>query len=157
MKKEKNVLKVVKKKIKVEIPLKYNLIEFFVNRKGLYVWNNFKDNVLKKANAVTKTEFDISSLNLTEDANNEKIENSLPKDHLFSETEVCAIIAGLIEKQPDGEEGTLLNNGYVNLFYTTSHVVLVRWNGVAWNVDGWRRVDDGWLSGYRVFSPATEI
>ncbi len=78
--------------------------------------------------------------------------------HLFGETVLCGVIAGLIARQPKGEEGALLNNGYANLFYLGSCVVDVGWGsgGREWGVNAWRRGDDGWDAGGQVFSPATE-
>ena len=46
-------------------------------------------------------------------------------------------------------------DGLANLFYFPSFVVRVRWDGSDWSVDAWARDGDDWLSGCRVFSPAT--
>lgn len=158
MKKSESVLKSVKAKIEVKLPKKYEPTEFFKNRDGLYAWNSFKENVLEKAKAATVNSFSLSSFDLTKDAYDKEIEKELPKKHIFTETEVCAVIAGLIEKQSKGEEGTLLNTGYANIFYTKSHVVSVYWRSVfgEWCVGGWRRDGHSWFEGFRVFSPATE-
>lgn len=149
------ILKSVKKEIKVVVPAKYNPKEFFKNRDGLYIWSSFSDTVLKKAKSATISLLSISSYDLLKTSYDKDIEAELPKNHIFSETDVCAIIAGLIEKQPNGEEGTLLNTGYANLFYTKSRVVLVYWSVGEWDVSVWCREDD-WGSGHRVFSAATE-
>lgn len=158
MKKEESVLKIVKEKIEVKILKKYNPQEFLKTRKGLYVWSSFPSNVSDKAKAITKTTLKISSFDLITRSYDKDIEKELPKKHIFTETDVCAVIAGLIEKQSKGEEGVLLNNGYANIFYTKSHVVLVYWNsgGGEWYVRGWDRGDGSWSGGRRVFSPATE-
>lgn len=158
MKKSESVLKSVKAKIEVKLPKKYEPTEFFKNRDGLYVWNSFKDNVLEKAKAATVNSFSLSSFDLTKDAYDKEIEKELPKKHIFTETEVCAVIAGLIEKQSKGEEGTLLNTGYANIFYTKSLVVGVGWDSGygRWHVFDWDRGDGSWREGFRVFSPATE-
>lgn len=52
-------------------------------------------------------------------------------------------------------EGT--KDGYANLFYFESFVVLVYWDAGRgeWHVDAWRRRGGGWDSEGRVFSPAT--
>lgn len=149
------ILKSVKKEIKVVIPPTYDPKEFFKNRDGLYVWSSFSDTVLKKAKSATVSPLSISSHDLLKTSYDKDIEVELPKDHIFSETNVCAIIAGLIEKQPKGKEGTLLSNGYANIFYTKSRVVGVHWYDGGWDVVDWGREND-WGSGYRVFSPATE-
>jgi hypothetical protein len=128
--------------------------KFFVDRKGLYVWSSFVDNIVAKAKTKEVADLALTSYNLEESALDEKIEATFTKGHLFSETDVCAVIASLIEQQPNGEEGVLLTNGYANIFYTKSHVVRVRWFGSDWDVYGWCRFGE-WLAGCRVFSPAT--
>lgn len=159
MKTTESVLKEVEKNIKIEASKKLVPKEFFVDRKGLYVSSSFESYIIEKAEPTKKeSSFEVSSFELLKSSSDEKIEGSLPNDHLFSETDVCAIIASLIEKQPEGQEGTLLNNGYANLFYTFSHVVGVFWSFVdgEWRVFAWRRGGRGWVDGLRVFSPATE-
>ena len=61
----------------------------------------------------------------------------------------------LMEQQPNGEPGALLNNGWANIFYMTG---LLRLVSVDWSVDGWL-VDAfsvtnpiGWDDGHQVFS-----
>lgn len=158
MKKE-SVVKIVKKKIEVKVPKKYEPKEFFITRTCLYVWSGFSEYILKKAKVITVTSFNISSFDLITCAYDKEIESELPKKHLFTETEVCGVIAGLIEKQSKGESGTLLNNGYGNIFYTKSRVVDVGWDSGygEWYVSDWSRGVDSWLGGRRVFSSATEI
>lgn len=153
MKKEESVLKSAKTKIEVKVPKKYSPQEFFINRTGLYVWSGFSENILPKAKAVVLNNFALSSFDLTERLSDKKIESELIKKHLFTETHVCAIIAGLIEKQSKGQKGILLNNGYANLFYTKSRVVRVRWHDGEWRVYAWLRGDGTWYAGKRVFSP----
>ncbi|MCX6739399.1 MAG: hypothetical protein NT098_05135, partial [Candidatus Parcubacteria bacterium] len=67
------------------------------------------------------------------------------------------IIADIISRQPKGESGTLLNNGYANLFYVQAgasvFVVYVNWYGFEWNVYDWSLDEnDQWYDGFRVFS-----
>ncbi|MCX6739374.1 MAG: hypothetical protein NT098_05010, partial [Candidatus Parcubacteria bacterium] len=67
------------------------------------------------------------------------------------------IIADIISRQPKGESGTLLNNGYANLFYVQAgasvFVVYVCWSGFEWCVSAWLLDEDGqWSGGGRVFS-----
>lgn len=51
-----------------------------------------------------------------------------------------------------------MKDGYANIFYIKGHsrVVGVGWGGSYWSVGGWRRDDDRWGEGGRVFSPATD-
>jgi hypothetical protein len=64
----------------------------------------------------------------------------------------------LMSKQPKGEEGTLLTNGYANIFYVRDLSGVLRAVFVLWNDDGWH-VDaysveglHAWSDGRRVFS-----
>lgn len=73
------------------------------------------------------------------------------------ESTLCAVFA-LMRKQPKGEDGTLLNNGYANIFYVRDvnqvlWAVCVPWRGDGWSVYA-RSVDDSsrWYDGFRVFS-----
>lgn len=155
------ILDTVEPKITVEIagPIEEPK-EFFQDRKGLYVWSSFKNNIVLKAEKVPMPfAKDICSFKLTKSANDKEIETELPEKHLFSENELCAILTDLIFKQPKGEEGTLLNNGNWNLFYTESFVVCVHWSSVAggWRVSTWGRADSRWYTDERVFSPTTEL
>lgn len=64
----------------------------------------------------------------------------------------------LMKKQRNGESGTLLNNGYANIFYIKDSADVLRPVRVCWDDGGWR-VDafsledpNGWCGGkYRVF------
>lgn len=157
MKKTEIVLKSLKKKIAVVNKEKHVPSEYFKTRKGLFVWSSFKESILDKAkDTKAGAKFSLASFTLSKRANDEEIEKSLPKKHLFKETNVCAIVANLIEKQSKGEEGVLLNNGYANLFYTSFLVVFVRWDGDEWDVDDWGRGGGAWGGGRRVFAPATD-
>ena len=64
----------------------------------------------------------------------------------------------LMEKQKNGEDGVLLNNGYANIFYIKDqkgvlHAVVVHWVDGGWGVYA-RSVENPsrWPGGYRVFS-----
>lgn len=130
--------------------------EFFIDRKGLFVYGSFKELVLKDAKTgKSGTGYSLESFDLVRNSTDEMIELALENKNIFSETDVCAILAHLIDAQPDGKEGYLLVNGYRNLFYTPSAVVSVCWRGVAWRVFAWQRGDGAWCEGRRVFSPAT--
>ena len=64
----------------------------------------------------------------------------------------------LMEKQKNGEDGVLLNNGYANIFYIRDQNGVLRAVGVYWVVGGWRvfahSVEDpyGCSDGLRMFS-----
>lgn len=131
--------------------------EYYQTRSGLYVWGDFRSRVVAHAKPVESgMVFKVKSFDLMAGLTDEKIEVLLLKEHLFGDDQLCAIIAKLIAKQPNGEEGVLLNNGCANLFYTGSDVVRVYWHSDSreWDVDAWRRGAYGWVAGRRVFSPA---
>jgi len=69
-----------------------------------------------------------------------------------------AEVYALMEHQPNGENGTLLTNGYTNIFYVRDvngelRAVLVCWDGDGWGVFADSVVRPGeWSVGSRVFS-----
>lgn len=129
---------------------------FYQTRSGLYVWGDFHSQIVVRAKPTEAgATFRVESFDLTANLTDEKIEDFLPKAHFFDETKLCGTIAGLIARQPNGEVGELVNNGYANLFYTVSYVVLVRWDAGRrrWIVGTWRRGAFRWRAGRRVFSP----
>ena len=131
--------------------------EFYRTREGLYVWGDYRSRIVTKAKpSEAGTTVKIESAELMRDLTDAEIEAALPKGHLFDETQVSAVIAGLIAKQPNGEEGALVNTGRANLFYTDSYVVRVRWvaDDRMWYVGACRRDDGRWRAGFQVFSPA---
>lgn len=153
----KEIFKSVQARIGLEVPAGFNPREYFVNRPKLYIWSSFKDRILPNTEAAKVASTPkVDSFELTVASTDEEIEAALPKEHVFTETAVCEVIAALIQKQPDGEEGALVNNGYANLFYTPAFVVSVRWRGVEWRISSWVRDDGGWDDDGRVFSPATD-
>jgi hypothetical protein len=130
---------------------------FFKTRDGLYVWDDFQTRVVKLAKPINAgTTFKVNVDELGADLTDKEIENGLPKNHLWDEGALCAVVAEMISKQPEGKEGDLLNNGYANLLYTSSCVVRVRWDAGyrKWSVDTWDRDDGRWSAGRRVLSPA---
>lgn len=74
-----------------------------------------------------------------------------------SETTLSEMFS-LMEKQGKGEDGVLLNNGYVNIFYIKDSAGVLRTVYVCWNDDGWDvgassvGGPGGWSDGRRVFS-----
>lgn len=131
---------------------------FYKTRRGLWVSTVFLHRVVARAKkSAAGKSFNLQHATLARDATDQEIEAELPGTHLFDETDVCAVIEGLIAKQQNGEAGTLLNNGYANLFYTSSCVVGVYWHADdrRWVVSAWRRNDHRWRAHLQVFSPAT--
>ena len=131
---------------------------FYQTRDGLYVWDDFRYRIVANATPMPEgASFKLDHALLTKNMLDREIEAALPANHLFDESTLCAIIAAMISEQPNGKEGKLLNNGYANLFYTSSTVVHVHWGADyrEWYVHTWERGDRGWRAGRRVFSPAT--
>lgn len=150
------ILEKLSSNIAVEITEKFDPKEYFKDRTGLWVSSSFEERILEKAEPTEAgTRFTLDSFKFKESAYDEGIEKELPEKHILSESEVCAVVASLIEKQREGEEGVLLNDGWFNIFYTPTFVVIVGWSDTEWNVRAWGR-GVYWGSGYRVFSPAIE-
>ncbi len=74
-----------------------------------------------------------------------------------AETTLAEIYA-MMEKQPNGEAGALLNTGWANIFYVrdingTLRAVGVSWRGLGWDVGAYSVGNpDEWNDGHRVFS-----
>ena len=131
---------------------------FFKTRSGLWVSDSFLDLVVTKAKPTEAGQsLTAKPQTLGRDASDAEIEAELGRAHLFDESALCALIAGLIIAQPEGKVGPLLNNGYANLLFLPSCVVVVRWDTVSheWSVLAWQRSVDRWRAGRPVFSPAS--
>lgn len=154
---DEKVLEPVAAKISLKLEKDFDPKEFYQDCKGLWVSSSFEERILAKAESTKAgAEFEVSSSKLLRYANDKQIEGELPEKHIFSESEVCALVSLLIEKQPNGEEGDLLNTGYWNLFYTSDFVVHACWysDSGRWRVGAWQRDDIDWVDEDRVFSPA---
>ncbi|MHB8903723.1 MAG: hypothetical protein ACYC40_01285 [Patescibacteria group bacterium] len=74
-----------------------------------------------------------------------------------AETTLTEIYA-MMGRQPNGESGELLNNGYANIFYVRDidsilRAVRVRWSGDGWSVRAYSvEFPHDWLAGSCVFS-----
>ena len=80
-------------------------------------------------------------------------------DELGNKAETTlASVWELLKKQPKGEQGTLLTNGYVNIFYVRDSkgvlwAVSFDWVNRRWIVDTYSVEDlTGWGEGYLIFS-----
>ena len=76
-----------------------------------------------------------------------------PPKSVWMATEFCPWLAVKITKQPSGEKGELLHNGWANLFLVEGlnsevFVVYVRWSVGRWHVSAWQ-LDVGWNAGNR--------
>lgn len=130
----------------------------FKTRPGLWVSDEFHSRVGSKAKPFENLgASSLSSFGLAKNAYDKDIESdsNMPANYVFeSESEFVAYLDQMIQKQPEGKEGDLLNNGYWNIFYVADYVVRVRWSSDrrGWYVDAWSFVDDRWRAGGRVFA-----
>lgn len=129
---------------------------FFESCTGFSVSADFRSIVVANARPVEAgTQYRVGIADLTRRFTDDKIEAELETvARLFSETDVCGFLTLLIMKQVTGEEGELLNDGSVNLFYTQSCVVRVLQSAFSQYglVVGARpRGDRIWSAGSRVF------
>jgi len=138
----------------------FNPDDFFQIRTGLWVSDYFSERVLPAAEpALSLPATTLAAYDLIQSENNEKIRAELPDDHVFEATEGCAVLAGLLERQKNGEEGDLLVNSYANILYVRGitsgvFVVYAHWSAVhrLWYVNASRIDDFRWLADHRVLS-----
>lgn len=127
---------------------------FYKDRAGLWIGDFFRNNVLSKASAVKNLPAAaLTSSDLAKNAYDREIIPCLPAGYEWDISEALARIAQMIEKQPGGKDGELLNNGYANLFYVPGFVVRVLWRAGPreWFVSAWWLDDNYWRAGRRVF------
>ncbi|MBM3257670.1 MAG: hypothetical protein FJZ05_00415 [Candidatus Nealsonbacteria bacterium] len=131
--------------------------KFVIARKPINIaWlgDNFKSWFLKKIEEpVGKA--DLRYMKLTSPSVDGPILAELGEDR--AETTLAQIFS-LMERQPNGEKGILLTNGYANIFYVRDVSGILRAVHVRWCSDGWSvrasSVENPiwWLVGDRVFS-----
>ena len=80
--------------------------KYYQTREGLYVWGDFRERIISKAKPVKAgATYSVSYADVGRDSTDKtdkEIEAALPTDHLFDESSVCAVVAGLIATQPNG-------------------------------------------------------
>lgn len=129
---------------------------FYHTRPDLDVSDDFRERVVKAAKTTDAgASFTLNCAKLMSALTTAGIEYSLPKEHYFDETTLCAVIAALIANQPNGKEGALCNLDGYNIFYTRPCVVRVYWNSYLrkWRVLTIRRDISKYFPGALVFSP----
>lgn len=120
--------------------------------KNVYIWSSFQKQLdTVKKGKIIKVKGEVSTTT-TYDKDNILKYKPMPID------EVVGTINDLISKQPNGEEGVLLANGYVNIFYAICNDGIVRAVDCCWdaNNSGWDLYchefdDDGWDDGPQFF------
>ncbi|MBP5993801.1 MAG: hypothetical protein KA731_02725 [Candidatus Moranbacteria bacterium] len=139
----------------------FNVAEFYQTGPGLYVYDTFADRLELNARQAVDSAPErpyVASL-LKANASDGDIRKELPETHLST----LEGIAGLIEAQPNGKSGFLLNNGYANIFYVEGKngevfAVGVRWDSGRrrWRVRNWELGGFGdWDADRQVLCPGT--
>ncbi len=137
----------------------FNAAAFYQTGTGLYIHDTFADRLdIHARQTVDSTPACpyVASL-LKANAYDRDIREELPENHLSTLEDIAA----LIEAQPGGQSGLLLNNGYANIFYVEGKngeifTVSVGWdfNDRQWFVDDWGLGELGdWLADRQVLCP----
>lgn len=149
------VLKLVNSSVQLDAIASYDP-KGFKTRQGLWISDDFHSRVGKKAKPVNDLPaITLTSGDLVKNAYDKEIKADpvMPANYVFeSESDFVAYLDQMISKQPNGEEGDLLNNGYWNIFYVAGCVVDVRWfsDDRKWRVSTWE-LDGSWSAGLRAF------
>lgn len=141
----------------------FNAAEFYQTGTGLYVYDTFADRLDLSARQTVDSTPErpyVASL-LKANAYDTDIRKELPEIHLSTLED----IAGLIEAQPNGKSGLLLNNGWANIFYVegkNSEIFAVRvfWfsDDREWDVRDWKLGESGgWLADDQVLCPGNAV
>lgn len=139
---------------------------YFKTRQGLWVSDSFINRILsgQKESMPYRGLEGVTSYMLERNMHDKNIIDELlggmeeVRKHAFTLDQVAAII----DLQPNGKDGKLLNNGYTNIFYVLVNEVLfavrVHWDSDyrEWGVCGWRLgVGGRWYAGNQVFRNTT--
>ena len=122
--------------------------KFFQNREGLWRSDAFARQILSVAKKTKRIQLPkhVSGFILHKNMSDTEIRKELDDNHVFSATEGCAVIAGMISRQPNGENGDLVNDGKANIFYVRGK------DDKVFTVDvGWYVVNREWCVGARHF------
>ena len=141
----------------------FNPPEYFVTRDGLGVSSEFTSRILSVHNKPTEKHGleGVSHVDLSK----KMYDSEIIKEYLGGEEEARKHaftpdqVADQIDKQKDGGEGELLNNGYANIFYVIGKgevlfAVFVLWSSASrgWFVSAHKLGESGdWGAGPRVF------
>ena len=123
----------------------------------LYIWSNFQNLILDKAPKKLPKAPNYLKHVLEKPMTDAEIQETWAINP-YSIGEFLALITELIGKQPNREDGPLLTNGYINIFYVQlkGRVVAasVYWGSLdrEWNCDAYGLVDVDWNDGSCVFS-----
>lgn len=125
----------------------------------LYFWDNFRSWILSAIpDSIPAFSTTLSSFTLTRNMYDRDILTELGNPTPFTVSEFAAIMKGMLSKQPQGEPGDLLTDGYANIFYVKLDdgrvvAVLVHWYAdyPEWNCYAHDFDNDRWSEGNQVF------
>lgn len=149
------------KMLEIEISERRVPSAFYRDRPGLWVWGEIPDITTRAKPVAAGTKFPVQISQLSRDATDKEVEDSLPADHFFGvdgiseESAFCAILAEMLVRQWEGKEGDLEHLGRANLLYMRSCVASVRRyvDHREWYASTWDRGGRRWRAGYSVLSP----
>ncbi len=138
----------------------FSLASYFRTRKGLYVYEPFAERILPFAK-----ESDTADIGRCDyvDQPKDMSDTDIIKTYLSGMVEAkknastLAQLRTFLDNQWNGEEGSLLVNGYANIFYCLGEdgnlfAVNAALIGGEWEVDGWGFDENGaWVAGNRIF------
>lgn len=141
----------------------FNPLEYFVIRDGLWVSPGFVSRILSVYNEPTEKRSQKWGTHV--DLPKDMYDSNIIKEYLGGEEDARKHaftpdqIADLIDRQKNGENGEMLNNGYANIFYVIGKdkalfAVCVGWDrgNLGWGVDTCELdEDEAWRAGNRIF------
>ena len=139
--------------LRVMIRREYTPVSHYVTRPGLIVWGGFETYVSSVAKPRLPGVFvPAVSSHLEQLTNDVRIEQAVGS---FGESELCALLAAMLDEQCMGTSGNLEHTGRINLFYAPLGVVGVRRirDADSWGIAVYKRNDGNWYPGVRVFAP----
>lgn len=148
--------------VKVTLPFDLEPVEYYKEDPGLAVFDGFGQgghliNQAKPLKAGTTFQLNIHDIDSSpeEDVSGLFIESLLGESCRFDPATICGVYAAMMSEQPTGGVGNLLNDGRVNIAFTTMSVACVYRDIQAslYKAYTWQR-DGSWPHGFRVFSPA---
>lgn len=145
----------------------FNPYTYFKTREGLWVSDAFTSRILPHVSPMPYRGCEgVTSQVLERNMSDTEIINELlgGMEETRKHASTLDQIAAMIDLQPNGEDGKLLNNGYANILYVLVNGVLfavgVGWGSGSrgWSVRDWRLCEGGgWIAGSRVFRNALAI
>lgn len=126
---------------------------YFRTRSGLYVSGSYIELVLTGACPAVPVELEYQIVK--RGMCDQEIERKLGDGHIFSRGILCSTLIKTIEKQKKGRDGTLLNDGYLNLFYLATCIARVYWNPIAdcWHLTAYSDRGSERGTDHRAFRP----